>query len=58
MTALARRTGTFKAEASRTSGQCADNAEASDSREGVAVDDGDALDTGIVYVSSGDEEDV
>ena len=58
MTALARRRASFEAEASGTSGQCADDAEASGSGEGVAVDDGDASDPGVIYVSSGDEEDV
>jgi hypothetical protein len=48
----------FEEEASGTSGQCADDAKASFSRKGVAVDDGYALDTGVVDVSVGDEEDV
>ena len=58
MTALARRRAAFEAEASGASGQCADNMEASGSGEGIAVDDGDASDTGVVYVSSDDEEDI
>ena len=57
MTALASRRAAFKAEASGTSGQC-DNAEASGFGEGVAINDGDASDTSVVYVSSDDEDDV
>jgi hypothetical protein len=48
MTALARYMTAFEAEASGTSGQCSDDAEASGSGKGVAVDDGDASDTSIV----------
>jgi hypothetical protein len=48
----------FEAEASSTSSQCTEDAEALDSGEGVAVDDGDASDTGVVYISFGDEGDV
>jgi hypothetical protein len=48
----------FEAETPGTSGQCTGNAEASDSGESVAVDDGNASDTGVIYFSSGDEEDV
>jgi hypothetical protein len=60
MTALAKRRAAFEAEASDTSGDCADDAEASSSREGVAINDGDASDTGVgvVYVSLCDEDDI
>jgi hypothetical protein len=58
MIALARHRAAFEEEASGTSGQCADDAEALVSAEGVSVDDGDALNTGVVYVSSSDEEDI
>jgi hypothetical protein len=56
LTVLARRRAAFEIEALDTSGQCADDVEASISGEGVAVDDGDASDTGVINVSSGDEE--
>jgi hypothetical protein len=43
MTLLARCRAAIEAEASDTSGQCADDAKTSGSGQGVAVDDGDAF---------------